>query len=534
MKTRIITLLIAITAIIGSAYAQKKVNVYKNGEVVYSEYITEIDSIKFEEQTSPLPNTHNGHEYVDLGLPSGIKWATCNVGADTPEEYGDYFAWGETEPKEIYDWSTYKYYNGSSTPMTKYWTKSSSGTVDNKTVLELEDDAAYVNWGGKWRMPTRAEQEELMDTNNCTWVWITQNGVNGYIVISKINGNSIFLPAAGFRDYDNLSNAGILGAYWSSSLGTGSSNCTYYSYFNSNGVYLFSDYRDDGQSVRAVYSESTPEPTPVVCTVSVSATEGGEVVASATEVEEGTTVTLTATPKNGYSFLNWTVNGEVVSTYRIYTATITANTEFVANFVEADTYNGHEYVDLGLPSGIKWATCNVGATSPEEYGDYFAWGETAPKTTYKWSTYKYSNGSSTTMTKYCESSSYGTVDNKTTLELEDDAANANWGGNWRMPTEAEQDELRNTDNCTWEWITQNGVNGYKVTSKVNGNSIFLPAAGYRCDDDLSYADSNGYFWSSSLNAGNSSGAYVLSFDSSDVGWYGSGRYYGRSVRAVCE
>ena len=198
------------------------------------------------------------------------------------------------------------------------------------------------------------------------------------------------------------------------------------------------------------------------------------------------------------------------------------------------TENDHEYVDLGLPSGIKWATFNVGATAPEEYGDYFAWGETAPKTTYNWSTYKYCNGTETSLTKYCVSSSYGIVDNRTILGLEDDAANANWGGNWRMPTEAEQDELRNTDNCTWEWITQNGVNGYKVTSKVNGNSIFLPAAGYRCDDDLSYAGSNGYFWSSSLNAGNSSGAYVLSFDSSDVGWYASSRYYGLSVRAVCE
>ena len=197
-----------------------------------------------------------------------------------------------------------------------------------------------------------------------------------------------------------------------------------------------------------------------------------------------------------------------------------------------NTENGHEYVDLGL--SVKWATCNVGADTPEEYGDYFAWGETESKTTYNLSSYKYCNGTYSSMTKYCVESYYGTVDNKTTLELSDDAANANWGGNWRMPTEAEQDELRNTDNCTWEWITQNGVNGYKVTSKVNGNSIFLPAAGYRCDDDLSYAGSNGYFWSSSLNAGNSSGAYVLSFDSSDVGWYASSRYYGLSVRAVCE
>ena len=109
--------------------------------------------------------TENGHEYVDLGLPSRIKWATCNVGATTPEEYGDYFAWGETEPKDNYDWSTYKWCNESNATMTKYCTDSSYGTVDNKTVLELEDDAAYVNWGGNWRMPTKAELDELTNTN---------------------------------------------------------------------------------------------------------------------------------------------------------------------------------------------------------------------------------------------------------------------------------------------------------------------------------------------------------------------------------
>ena len=130
-----------------------------------------------------------------------------------------------------------------------------------------------------------------------------------------------------------------------------------------------------------------------------------------------------------------------------------------------DPYNGHEYVDLGL--SVKWATCNVGAVSPEDYGDYFAWGETEPKDFYAWSTYKWCNGSYDTLTKYCTDSKYGTVDNKTVLDLEDDAAHVNWGGDWRMPTKAEQDELYN--NCTWEWTTQNGVNGYKVTSKINGN-----------------------------------------------------------------
>ena len=192
--------------------------------------------------------------------------------------------------------------------------------------------------------------------------------------------------------------------------------------------------------------------------------------------------------------------------------------------------NGHEYVDLGLPSGLLWATCNVGADSPEDYGDYFAWGETEPKSTYNWGTYKWCEGSAYTQTKYCTNSYYGTVDNKTILELSDDVANANWGGDWRMPTKAEQDELRTE--CTWTWNTKKGVNGYTVTGP-NGNSIFLPAAGYRDDSALLIAGGYGDYWSSSLGSNYSYNAYYLHFDSGNVGWdYSDRRYYGHSVRPV--
>ena len=206
---------------------------------------------------------------------------------------------------------------------------------------------------------------------------------------------------------------------------------------------------------------------------------------------------------------------------------------FVPESPSNGTENGHEYVDLGLT--VKWATCNVGASSPEEYGDYFAWGETQPKETYNFSTYKWCNGSYDTLTKYCTDSDYGTVDNKTTLEMSDDAARANWGGSWRMPTATELNVLRN--NCTWTWTTQNGVKGYKVTSKKNGNSIFLPAAGYRGDNsDLNGAGDDGRYWSSSLNTdgGHPYGASDLSFHSSLVLWSGASRYYGYSVRPVCQ
>ena len=194
-----------------------------------------------------------------------------------------------------------------------------------------------------------------------------------------------------------------------------------------------------------------------------------------------------------------------------------------------------EYVDLGLPSGLKWATMNVGATKPEEYGDYFAWGETNPRTTYDWSTYKWCNGSYNTQTKYCTSSSYGTVDNKTVLDPEDDAAHVNWGGNWRMPTKAEQDELRTE--CTWTWTTDynsTGVAGYIVSSTRNSNTIFLPASGNRINSSLSGVGSYGEYWSSSLEEGDSYFAYYLNFRSDDVQWSGGDRYAGRSVRPVCK
>ena len=192
---------------------------------------------------------------------------------------------------------------------------------------------------------------------------------------------------------------------------------------------------------------------------------------------------------------------------------------------------GHEYVDLGLPSGLKWATCNVGANNPWEYGGYYAWGETEEKSNYDWSTYKWCNGSYDSQTKYCTDSYYGRVDNKTILDPEDDVAHVKWGGTWRMPTFDEQKELLNK--CTWTWTTLNGVNGYKVTGP-NGNSIFLPAAGYRLGTEVYNRGSYGFYWSSSLYSDYSGYAYDLYFNSGVHYWYDYGRCNGRSVRPVSE
>lgn len=190
----------------------------------------------------------------------------------------------------------------------------------------------------------------------------------------------------------------------------------------------------------------------------------------------------------------------------------------------------HEYVDLGLPSGLLWATCNIGAASPEDYGGYFAWGETQTKYTYRWSNYKWCDGSATSLTKYCTDSGYGTVDDKTVLDPEDDAVHVNWGGTWRMPTVAEMQELK--DNCTSEWTTQNGVNGRKFTGS-NGNSIFLPSAGSFDGASLDDAGSYGYYWSSSLMTGYPNNARYVYFNSGSVRVNFEGRYFGCSVRPVC-
>ena len=184
--------------------------------------------------------TEDGHDYVDLGLPSGTKWATCNVGAATPQDYGNYYAWGETTTMEIGGWGSYKYGSGQE-QLTKYCDVSrygKDGFTDSKTTLDLEDDAAYVNWGGKWRMPTQAQINELF--NECYWVW-TENynnsNVKGCIVYkAKISNDKnkwnnknypssyilsdahIFLPAAGYRGSGGLYSAGSDGKYWATGL----------------------------------------------------------------------------------------------------------------------------------------------------------------------------------------------------------------------------------------------------------------------------------------------------------------------------
>ena len=182
---------------------------------------------------STSSNTINGHDYVDLGLPSGVKWATCNVGASSPSDYGDYFAWGETMTKSEY-------------------TKENSKT-DEKNIEDISGnaqyDAARANWGGSWRIPTKTECEELKD--KCTWIWATQDKCKGYMVTGP-NGKSIFLPAVGWRYGASLSGTEIYGDYWTSTPSDRNSHVSYYVYFKNDSYGVSWEYRNFGYPIRPV------------------------------------------------------------------------------------------------------------------------------------------------------------------------------------------------------------------------------------------------------------------------------------------
>ena len=381
-------------------------------------------------------------EYVDLGLPSGTLWATCNVGASTPEEYGDFFAWGETEPKADYSWETYKWCNGTINSMTKY------NATDGLKELLPQDDAATANWGRDWQMPSLEQCEELFNNKYTTTTWTTRSGVNGYLITSKCNNKSIFLPAAGDLGFWDFDTAGFTGSYYSRSLGE--EFCDAYCLsFNSEGNSAGVTTRKCGQSVRPVRVKKVVK----------------------------------------------------------------------------------EYVDLGLPSGTLWATCNVGASTPEEFGDFFAWGETEPKDDYTWETYKWCEGDNKTMTKYCIHSEYGYngfTDNITTLLSEDDAATANWGSDWQMPSQSQFKELIDERFTTTAWVEQGGTLGRLITSKVNGKSIFLPAS--TTDDDG--RPLLGFYWSHTLSTGVSFRAYSLLFYDTGIATTDLERNFDQSVRPV--
>ena len=222
---------------------------------------------------------------------------------------------------------------------------------------------------------------------------------------------------------------------------------------------------------------------------------------------------------------------------------LTVATFCVEGSMNAQTYNGHAYVDLGLPSGTLWATCNIGADKPGDYGNYYAWGETERKDAYEWETYRYANGSMALsvhvgLTKYCNNSEFGHngfTDNLTELQASDDPATANWGNGWHTPTMEQWEEL--LDNTTNQWTTKNGVEGRLFTAK-NGKTLFLPDAGDLKDFDSEFTTISfgGHYWSRSLVTDYPNDAWGLHFGSESEYCIVSNcnRSFGLTVRPVCE
>lgn len=502
-----------------------------------SQTITRSCLLKMPEVNNISVSTTPEYSCIDLGL--SVKWATFNVGATKPEELGDYYAWGATEPwyqsgyalvNPISRWkpgksagycltnapyltsctndlssSKWSKYIGNIT--SDYKDESATDEDASKKILDLSDDAARANWGGSWRMPTIEEWSELMNSDNCTWEWTEINGMKGYKVKSRKTGfsdNYIFLPAANSIADKTIFPPGKVGKYQSSSLYTKNPNSAQSLYFNIDETTLIKISRGAGLSIRPVCSDYS----------SIGVT-GISLNKSETIINVGNRETLIAIVTKSNDVANtqveWSSSNTAVATVdnsgRVTgvsggSATITAMS-VSAGIAASCTVKVLEYVDLGL--SVKWATFNVGATSPEEYGDYFAWAETTPKSDYTWKTYKYCNGSGSSLTKYCKYNTYGYNgyrDFLSSLDISDDAANVNWGDKWKIPSYHDWCELMNSDNCTWEWTSINGINGYKIQSKIaeyKDNWIFIPAAGCRNYTDLKYESESCKYWSETNN-----------------------------------
>lgn len=306
---------------------------------------------------------------------------------------------------------------------------------------------------------------------------------------------------------------------------------------SSNPNYTFTVTGDRDLLANFTYNGSGEQPEYFTINVSANPFEGGSVLGGG-RFRECQSCTVEAKPNNVYTFINWTdVDGNLVSTDLSYTFLVDCDRNLVANFSH-NIIGGHEYVDMGLPSGLFWATCNIGSNNPEEYGDYFAWGETEIKDSYDLANYKYSVEGSDELhpqlTKYCNIPSYGYngfTDTLTVLLPEDDAATTNWGNGWRTPTAEEWQELYS--NTTIRLTKQNGVYGCLITAH-NGNSLFLPAAGHHWGEEFIGAGNDGAYWSSSLFTDYPYGVWYFVFESSYIHVSYYGRYYGFSVRPVHE
>ena len=451
---------------------------------------------------------------VDLGL--SVMWGSFNLGAYAQEGYGNYYAWGETETKAEYTDNNYKWYSSGGNiyggfSYTKYNSDAYYGTVDNLVELESEDDAAYVKLTDglpktdDWRMPIADEFAELID--NCTVESTTINGIEGSKFTSKIAGYTnkwIFFPYSGNMRTSPSGNG--VGFYWSSS---GETDALYY--YNAHIFYVFPSNQYLALEIPRTYG----------CTI--RPVFGPRAIALSSVNLDKTELTIV---RGGYKQLtatvlpnNATVNTVIWRSWNESVATVDQNGMVHAispgrTRVEAKCGTKIEYctvivfpapVDLGL--SVKWAAWNLGASSPEGYGNYYAWGETETKSDYSVNTYQwYNNGNDHDILKYNTNNNYGAVDNYVELRQADDVAYTILGTGWRMPTEAETIEL--FQNCTWTETTQNGVHGVEVRGN-NGNSIFLPESGVMNGVNLNSTGTFGLYWTSSLVQPNTGRSYQV-------------------------
>ena len=512
------------------------------------------------EGNTNISNTYTG--WIDLfgwgtsGHPHG---ANCFQPWSTSTTNADYYAYGDAsynlfDQTGEADWGCNAISNGGDKPnqwrtLTKnewVYVLSTRTTSSGMRYAKAQVDGVngLIVLSDDWKT-----SYYTLNSTNTNLASFTSNTITATQWQTLEQKGAVFLPAAGRREGTSLgSSVGDNGQYWSSNYYSNSS-AHYLVFSNSNVIPGYNYDRNKGRSVRLVCQTnprirtmgatgvtSTGASVSAMVECSGSATVGarglcwnttGAPTVSDDHVASGTGVGSFAVQLTGLS---------AGTTYYVRAYAVIGSTTRYGNVLTFTTpddgSNGHAYVDLGLPSGLLWATCNVGATSPEDYGDYFAWGETTTKSEYNWSTYQHCNGSNSTLTKYCTNADYGNngfVDNQTTLFPEDDAATANWGGDWRMPTEAEWQEL--LDNTTVTWTQQDGVNGRLFTA-ANGNTLFLPAAGYRYGSSLDDAGDWGYYWSSSLDTDFPDVAWLFDFGSGGYYMYFNYRYIGHSVRPV--
>lgn len=462
---------------------------------------------------------------VDLGLPSGIRWASCNVGATTPEGYGYYFAWGETESKKDYSWATYKYANVGEFyhyKFTKYCTDASSGDngfIDNKTVLEPEDDAATANWGDVWRMPTDAEWTELRE--QCTWTYTTLNGVYGYQVASKTNGNSIFLPVAGFRNGTSLYLQGRRGYYSSSSLLENYSDNVWIVTFNHEEVYRHSNNRNNGLSVRPVQDKQEEEVEPAYVAKPFTVAEGKQITFSGGNLQYTQSTQTWAFAEHQYDMLG---TDNVDGGSKVYDATYGYDKTGSALADKIDLFGWS-----GSTGSAKWGIST--STDNSDYsGDFVDWG-----------------------TNIGDGSTWYTLTADEWDYLLDERSDADQLVGVARIQLGEKIYANGLVLLPDDWTCPAGVtfkSGFSNTHSVQAyadyqtftladwqqleaaGAVFLPASGFREGSFVGYVQSSGYYWSATPDG--SDKAYYMYFisDSYFSYNYSRNRNYGLAVRLV--